>query len=181
MQTYPLMESTGTLAKTSSNKINQSDMIAIIRESLNRRFSLRKIKRVIKSYEKNLSLVLNDLAQVQRVELDFPQLCVLVASQRHEKLPSIKRLRLDNKYLIEVIGAETGLLTNEIKLIINTYYDNVLTNLFLGKKINFMSLFYIHKEDEHHFRCMLTPSFVKRYKQQDGLTIRLKNKKISEV
>lgn len=166
-------------SKTLSNnngslRMTQNQLVKKTKESINNQLSMRKISFILKAYEDAVFSLVNISSKVQPIIIDYPDIAQISIKNKKQKVNIPHEINIYDDYMIDMIKSSVEVPPYDIRLVIDTYYDNVVQNIFTGIHSNLMSLIYIYFYDDM-IKCHLSKKFTNLYKNSKDISIKIKN------
>lgn len=166
---------------TSSNNLKNTEFSKLTQEDLFRRtsksspnLSIRKVRIVLRSYQK---CFLKYIEKVHYINFVIPELSIIKIYDSNINIKNVKskQIKYDDKVLINMIKLETGEQTSIIKLIIENYYQNLISSFYIGYRANFLSLLYLRFNEENKIIASAGSKLLKMRKDNNNLKIKVYN------
>lgn len=157
------------------NSMTQSELIRKTKESIGERISMRKISMILKAYQDAIFSIIDSYVDVRPIIINYPDLAQLRIRKKSQEFDSSSHIiDVYDDYIIDIIKNQLDTSPYDIRLAIDTYYDNIVQNSFVGIHSNLMSLLYIYLKDDT-IKCHLSKKFTQVYRNSEDLIIKIKN------
>lgn len=123
------------------SRFTQGDLFKMTSKS-SPKLSTRKVRKILRVFQ---DVLIEYIKEIGPSKIVFPDLSTIEISYRYQPKEELKQFKFDDEIFIKIVNLVTGEDLSVIRLILDSYFQNLMTTIYSGKRANLLSLLYIKK------------------------------------